>query len=122
MRFVADAGVSPSVVEALRTDGHDAFHVRDRQLQRALDPVILTLAREERRILLAFDLDFGELLALGALESPSVILFRLSDERAASVTARLKQVLAVAQADLEAGALIVVEDARYRVRRLPIGR
>lgn len=31
-------------------------------------------------------------------------------------------VLVLKQADLEAGALIVVEDASYRVRRLPIGR
>jgi hypothetical protein len=45
-------------------------------------------------------LDFGDLLALGALETPSVILFQLADERPLSVTARPKHILAVAQADL----------------------
>ena len=91
-------------------------------MQRALDPVVLALAQTEHRIVLAFDLDFGDLLTVGALETPSVILFRLSDDRPKSVSARLRHILPVTRADLEAGALIVVEDTRFRIRRLPIGR
>jgi predicted nuclease of predicted toxin-antitoxin system len=69
-----------------------------------------------------FDLDFGDILALGVLDKPSVIIFRLADERAASVNQRLATVIAERLEELELGALILVEDARYRVRRLPIGR
>jgi predicted nuclease of predicted toxin-antitoxin system len=53
---------------------------------------------------------------------PSVIVFRLADERADSVNRRLATVLAERLAELEAGALILVEDSSYRVRKLPIGR
>jgi predicted nuclease of predicted toxin-antitoxin system len=69
-----------------------------------------------------FDLDFGDILALGVLEKPSVIICRLTDERADSVNRQLATVLAERLTELESGALILVEDARYRVRRLPFGR
>lgn len=69
-----------------------------------------------------FDLDFGDLRALGVLSKPSAILFRLADERPESVNQRLAVVIAECLTDLEAGALVLVEDTRYRVRKLPIGR
>jgi hypothetical protein len=65
-------------------------------------------------------LDFGGILALGVLDKPSVIIFRLADERVDSVHQRLAVVLTERHVDLEAGALILVEDTRYRVRKLPI--
>lgn len=70
---------------------------------------------------MSFDLDFGDILALDVLDKPSVIRFRLSDERADSVNRRLLVVLAERAKELESGALVLVEDTRYRVRRLPIG-
>jgi hypothetical protein len=42
---------------------------------------------------LTFALDFGEILALGILKQPSVVIFRLTDERAESVNRRLEVVL-----------------------------
>ena len=122
MRFLADAGVSPSVVTGLRAAGHDAVHVRDLQMQRAVDRAILDAARNEARVLLTFDLDFGDLMAQGVFDSPSVILFRLSDERPDTVSRRLAAVLDEASDALAEGALVVAEDSRFRVRRLPIGR
>ncbi len=68
------------------------------------------------------DLDFGDILALGSLRNPSVVLLRLADERADSVNRRLAQVLAERHHELDRGAPILVEDSRYRIRRLPIVR
>jgi hypothetical protein len=50
----------------------------------------------------------------------SVIIFRLTDERADSVNRRLEAVLSEQAVALHSGALILVEDARYRIRLLPI--
>ena len=122
MRFLADAGVSPKTVEFLKQLGHEAVHVRTLGLQRAADPELVDRARTDSSVVLTFDLDFGEVLALGILDKPSVIIFRLADERANSVNHRLSAVLAERLADLESGALILIEDARYRIRKLPIGR
>lgn len=120
MRFLADAGISPRTVEFLRQRGHDAVHVRELAMQRAADRRLTEKARADERIVLTFDLDFGEILALGVVDRPSVVIFRLEDERAVSVNRRLEAVLSEQSKALEHGALILVEDARYRVRLLPI--
>jgi predicted nuclease of predicted toxin-antitoxin system len=120
MRFLADAGVSPRTVDFLCRNGHEAVHVRELGMQRAPDRLLVERARTEDQIILTFDLDFGEILALGVIARPSVIIFRLSDERADSVNQRLSGVLAEQTKALASGVLILVEDARYRTRRLPI--
>lgn len=122
MRFLADAGISPKTIEFLRQRGHDAVHAREIAMQRAKDREVVERAREENRIALTFDLDFGEVLALGVLDRPSVVIFRLADERAESVNRRLEVVLSEQAAALESGALVLIEDTRYRIRFLPIRR
>ena len=122
MRFLADAGVSPKTVEFLKQLGNEAVHVRTLGLQRAADPELAGRARTDSSVILTFDLDFGDVLALGVLEEPSVIIFRLADEQSDAVNQRLSVVLAERSLELESGALILVEDTRYRVRKLPIGR
>jgi predicted nuclease of predicted toxin-antitoxin system len=122
MRFLANAGISPRAIAFLTQLGHDAVHVRTLGLQRASDAEIVEHARVDSRVVITFDLDFGDILALGVLDRPSVIICRLSDERADSVNRRLQTVLIEREAELEAGALILIEDSRYRVRKLPIRR
>jgi len=121
MRFLADIGVSQQVVEWLRTQSHGAVHLRDEGLQRLPNGEILQKAANEQRIVLRFDLDFGEILAASAGQMVSVILFRLRNTRTDFVMRRLDDVLSHSSADLMQGAIVVVEDGRYRVRKLPIG-
>jgi len=59
MRFLADAGISPKTIEFLRQRGHDAVHAREIAMERAKDREVIERAREESRIALTFDLDFG---------------------------------------------------------------
>jgi hypothetical protein len=54
------------------------------------------------------------------VDRPSAVIFRLSDERADSVNRRLEVVFSEQAAALQSGALILVEDTRYRIRSLPI--
>ncbi len=119
MRFLADMGVSMGTVHALRVAGHDVTHLREEGLHRLGDGEILEKARVENRVL-TFDLDFGDLLALGLRSSPSVIIFRLSDETPASVNSRLITVIEKAGEVLDRGAIVIVEDSRYRLRSLPV--
>ena len=121
MRFLADMGVSVSVAAALRARGHDVAHASERGLARAPDDVLLATARREQRIVLTFDLDFGDPLAASGAELPSGVIFRLRDQTPALATPRLLRLLEERSADLAGGALVVVERARYRLRRLPIG-
>ena len=122
MLFLADAGISPKTVDFLKELGHDSVHVLAIGLERSSDSEIVRHAVSDARVVLTFDLDFGDILALGILDKPSVVLFRLTDERTDAVNQRLVRVLTERYEERESGALILVEDARYRVRKLPIGR
>jgi predicted nuclease of predicted toxin-antitoxin system len=119
MRFLADMGVSLRVVQWLRAGGHDVTHLRDEGLQRMPNGDIFEKAAAERRIILTFDLDFGEIVALASGRSVSIILFRLHNTRTPHVIDRLKKVLEESHANLEKGAIIVVEESRHRIRRYP---
>lgn len=115
-------GVSGSTVRALRQQGHDAAHLRDEGLQRLPDDEILAKAEHEDRVVVTFDLDFGALLAASARKLPSVVIFRLRNPTPAVVTSKLLSLLSLRGRELEEGALIIVEEARYRMHRLPIAR
>ncbi|NUO09804.1 MAG: DUF5615 family PIN-like protein [Candidatus Brocadia sp.] len=62
-------------------------------MNRSLDAEILSKAKDEGRIVLTCDLDFGDLLSASGECSPSVIIFRLENETPLNVVKRLNQVL-----------------------------
>lgn len=121
MRFLCDMGIGSRVVEWLRQQGYDALHLREQGLQRLDDDGIFEKAGAEARIVLATDLGFGELAALSKGQPVSVVLLRLRDHRTTHVIDRLGKVLPAVMAALESGAIVVVEETRHRVRRLPLG-
>lgn len=121
MRFLADMGVPRRAVAWLREGGHDALHLSEAGLQRLPDAEVLAKASAEKRILLTFDLDFSEIVALTGGNPASVVVFRLRDTRPEIIIRRLDRVLAETRRQLEQGAIITVEDARIRVRSMPIG-
>lgn len=79
MRLLLDANLSPEVARRLGEAGHDAVHVADLDLLSAPDPVILQAGADQDRVLVTADADFGALLALGSLATPSVVLLRSAD-------------------------------------------
>ncbi len=120
LRFLVDMGISMKTVSWLRDAGHDVVHLLEQELQRLPDSEILEKARQEGRVVLTMDLDFGYLLAVSGWVLPSVVIFRLSDERPERIVARLKAVLPEFSDVLVRGAVLSVEDETIRVRRLPI--
>jgi predicted nuclease of predicted toxin-antitoxin system len=80
---------------------------------------VFNKAINEGRIILTFDLDFGEILSLASGRAASVVLFRLNNTTPPFLIARLQATLAEASEALIAGAIVVVEDARLRIRRIP---
>jgi len=121
MRFLADMGVSMRVVDWLRSKGHDVLHLRDEGLQRLPNGKILRKAKREDRVVVTFDLDFGEIVAASEGQIVSVVLFRLRNARSTHVISRLEVALNESSAELAEGAIMVVEESRHRIRRLPIG-
>ena len=71
MRFLADMGVSIATVQALRAAAHDAVHFREEALSRLPDPDIVAKAAQEQRVVLTFDLDFGDIMAVAPRKRPA---------------------------------------------------
>jgi predicted nuclease of predicted toxin-antitoxin system len=120
VRFLADMGVSLRVTEHLRGAGHDVVHLRDEGLQRLPDDEIFAKAIAERRIVLTFDLDFGEIAARCTDTWTSVIVFRLANATSPHVIQRLEDTLPRLGEALEKDAVVVIEESRVRIRHLPI--
>jgi len=121
MKFLRDMGVDIRVATWLRERGCDPVHLRDQGLQRLPNGEIFTKAISESRIILTFDLDFGEIAALARGRRASVVVFRLHNTRTGHVLERLAAVLADCSAILEKGAVVVVEEDRHRIPLLSVG-
>lgn len=121
MRFLVDQCLSPDFAAKLFEAGHDVVHLRDLGMERAGDPEVLHHARSEDRVLVSADTDFGTLLARSTATRPSVVIFRRATGRRPTAQARLliANLPAIEEA-LDEGSVVVIEEARLRVRHLPI--
>ena len=121
MKLLLDENLSPLLGQLLRDAGHDTVHLRDLGQSGATDRDIVELARRQQRRIISGDTDFGELLAQTNANSPSFILLRRQDRRRASqIAALLLANLDVISDELQAGAVVVLDDTRLRIRRLPL--
>jgi len=121
VKLLLDANLSPEVSRRLAEAGHDTIHVAEIEMVSATDPEILAAAAQQERVLISADSDFGELLALDSLASPSVVLLRSADhlrpaEQAELLAANLGQIAE----ELAEGAIASLSAGHLRVRTLPI--
>lgn len=122
MRLLVDNALSPALAEPLSAAGHDVVHVRDLGLATAGDAAIFARAAAEDRVVVSADTDFGTLLALRGERAPSVVLWRRATPRRPAAQADVLHDAITRTTDaLKAGAIVVVELTRLRVRTLPIG-
>ncbi|MEQ8847442.1 DUF5615 family PIN-like protein [Botrimarina sp.] len=120
IELLIDMNLSPGWVDKLSEHGWSSVHWSSVGNPAATDREIMDWARRNGRVVFTHDLDFGTTLALTHAAGPSVLQVRgqdvLPDHMGAVVAAALRQ----HEADLAAGALVVVDEARARVRVLPL--
>ena len=120
MKFLVDNALSPSLTIKLEENGYDAIHVRDLGMAAAPDEEIFNWAAKKGRIILSADTDFGAILAFRRISKPSVVIFRQSNKKPESVASLFLENLPSIAEFLQKGHVIIFEDRRIRVRKLPI--
>ena len=119
-KVLVDMNLSPEWVPLLIGCGFEAIHWSTVGNPRARDTDIMAWARAHRFVVFTHDLDFAATLALTHAAGPSVLQLRgravLPENVSAPVVATLRRY----ETELMAGALVVVEENRSRVRILPL--
>ena len=120
VKILVDMNLSPDWAPFLKAAGFEAIHWSLIGKINAEDPEIMKWARENGFIVFTHDLDFGTALALTRAAGPSVLQVRTQDITPAAIGGLVLKNLHRFQRQLEEGALIVIEQARSRVRILPL--
>jgi len=115
VRFVADESCDFAVVRALRAAGHDVSAVAEIAPQLS-DPKVLMLARDETRVLITEDKDFGELVYASKLRTSGVVLLRFPAD-ARSAMAEATTVAVDSLGDKLLRRFTVIEPGRLRIGR-----
>jgi predicted nuclease of predicted toxin-antitoxin system len=120
MKILIDMNLSPDWREILARHGCEAVHWSSVGKPTAPDKTILQYARDNGYVVLTHDLDFGAILAATGSRSPSVIQIRMQDVLSERFQSLLLNTLRQFESELNAGALVVVDESRSRARVLPI--
>lgn len=122
MKILIDMNLSPDWVAAFAAENIESVHWSTVGDPRAKDVEIIGYARSNAYIVFTHDLDFGTILVLTHAAGPSVIQVRTQDILPSSLAATVISVVQKNESALGKGALIVVDEARARVRILPLER
>ena len=120
MKLLIDMNLSPRLADLLTDAGHLAVYWGTVGKPNAEDSEILTWAKENGYVILTNDLDFSAILATTGFASPSVIQIRRRDLIPETIVPFILRAVECFAAELYAGALLVVDECRYRVRLLPL--
>jgi predicted nuclease of predicted toxin-antitoxin system len=115
VKFLVDRCAGSRLAAWLRTEGHDVLESRERGSDPG-DKALLAWAREEQRVLVTLDTDFGKLLFLDKVEPCGLV--RLPDVPAIRRIEITRQVIERYAEELQAGAIITVRGSRIRVTRV----
>ena len=122
MKLLIDMNLSPEFCTQLDAEGWQTKHWSQVGASNAPDAEIMDWALQSDFVVVTHDLDFGAILAVTQANGPSVIQVRTQDVTPEHLVPLLLQVFKDHQPTIEAGALVIVEEARSRIRILPIDR
>jgi predicted nuclease of predicted toxin-antitoxin system len=115
VKILADENISPRILSFLRAKGIDASDVKEKGWQGSDDRYILEMAYADERFVLTHDSDFGTLAINEGAPCYGIIYIRLKNLKVENVCSVLEKLLKV-DIEIAKGSIIVVEDARVRIR------
>ncbi len=118
MHFLVDEDLPRSTVAALRQAGYAADDVRDVGLRGRPDRDIYAYARSHGLVIVSADKDFSNGLHYPLGDHAGIVVLRIPDELPSrALNQEPLRALAVLHPEDFAGALVIVEPGRVRIRR-----
>ena len=81
MKLLLDANLSPETAHYLRSFGFDVRSLIEDHVGDLTDEEVARIAVRTRRVIVTFDLDFGEMYYFATRKKFSAIVLRLNDQR-----------------------------------------
>jgi len=122
MKILVDMNLSPKWVPVFEEVGWEACHWSTIGDPRSTDQTIMEWARGAEFVIFTHDLDFGRLLALARSGGPSVIQVHTQDVTPKHLGHLVANTIRKYSMELESGAMVTIDEARARVRILPLNR
>lgn len=116
MRLKVDENLPAQLADLLKSHGHDVATVVQQGLGGAEDREVLGAAREEDRILLTLDTDFGNILDYPVGTHAGIVVFRLQDQRWPALEEPARRLLRAGVLERLKGGLAVVDESKIRMR------
>ena len=120
MKLLVDMNLSPQWASVLEETGLEAVHWSFIGRPDAPDQEILEYATAHGYVIFTHDLDFGAILAATNAEYPSVIQVRTPDVTIDHLFHLVVSALNQFKKHLEEGALITIDEKKFRARILPL--
>ena len=122
MKFLVDLNLSPHLARRLVEADQDAVHCADLELFAATDEHILAVARDEARVVVSADADFGTINRAdqGIVAVAHLLVRRSQGRRVEQLVDLVVANLPAVEDDLVAGSIVVLGEGTVRIRRLPI--
>lgn len=121
MKAKLDENVTVAAKALFEAAGHQADSVTDEGLTGTADEPLLEICGREGRLLVIFDVGFGDIRAHPPGTHPGVMLLRLSDQQPAAVLNVLERLLDAHKIERLAGTLTVVTEDRVRTYPSRVG-
>lgn len=118
--IILDQGLPRSAANLLRHEGWDVLHTGDIGLGRASDAQLIDFARKERRVVITLDSDLHTILAVTNASAPSVIRIRLEGLKGPDLASLIKTIWPKIETHLQRGAMVSVNEAGIRIKRIPV--
>lgn len=120
MKLLVDMNLSPRWINLLTDSGFEARHWSTVGKATARDTEIMEWASDNGYVVLTHDLDFSAILAATQGQSPSVVQIRAEDVSPDVIGGKIVHALHQMKTELEAGALLSIDDKTMRLRILPL--
>lgn len=120
MNILIDMNLSPEWVHVFEDAGWNVIHWSSIGKANASDEEIFEYTKNNGSVIFTHDLDFGSILAAANAAYPSVIQVRVQDVTPQYLSSFVISAIRQFKDQLDAGALITIDENKSRARILPL--